>query len=113
MDCLFCKLAHGDIKTELLYEDEQVAAFRDNNPQAPVHLLIVPKEHISTLNELTASHASLLTQLVLTAQSLAKQLNIAESGYRLVFNCNEEGGQSVYHIHLHLLGGRSLHWPPG
>ena len=105
-DCLFCKIGCGEIPAELVFEDEQVIAFNDINPQAPVHLLIVPREHIGTINEL--DDPALVGHMVLTAKKLASDLNINESGYRLIMNCNEQGGQTVFHIHLHLLGGRRL-----
>mgnify|MGYP000022796952 FL=1 len=110
-DCLFCKMASGEIKPDVVYEDENVLAFRDINPQAPVHILIIPKKHLSTLNDLDDS--VLAAQLLQTAIKLAKQEGIDQKGYRTVFNCNKEGGQEVFHIHLHLLGGRQLSWPPG
>lgn len=110
-DCLFCKMVAGDIKPDVVFEDENVLAFRDINPQAPVHILIVPKRHIATLNDL--DDGRLAGQLLLTAVELAKQEGLAEDGYRTVFNCNRNGGQAVYHLHLHLLGGRPLGWPPG
>jgi len=110
-DCLFCKMVSGVIKPDVVYEDDRVLAFRDINPQAPVHILIIPKRHIATLNELDDS--ALAGQLFQTAIKLAKQENISENGYRTVFNCNKQGGQEVYHLHLHLLGGRQMHWPPG
>lgn len=107
-DCLFCKIANGDIPAETVYEDELVIAFRDINPQAPVHMLVVPRKHISTLNELESDDKSLVGHMVVTAQQLAKDNGIDEAGFRLVMNCNAEGGQTVFHIHLHLLGGRQL-----
>lgn len=113
MNCIFCKIAQGEIPSKIVYQDDKMVAFEDNNPQAPTHLLLVPKEHIATLNELNEGHAALMSGLILNAKKLAKELGIDESGYRLVLNCNAEGGQSVYHLHLHLLGGRSMHWPPG
>lgn len=113
MNCIFCKIAQGEIPSKIVYQDDKMVAFEDNNPQAPTHLLLVPKEHIATLNELNEDHAALVSDLILNAKKLAKELGIDESGYRLVLNCNAEGGQSVYHLHLHLLGGRSMHWPPG
>ena len=112
-DCLFCKIISKEIKSDILFEDDDVLAFKDINPQAPIHLLIVPKKHISTINELQQENKALTGKIILTAQSLAKQENIDEKGYRLVFNCNRDGGQEVYHIHLHLLGGRQMQWPPG
>jgi histidine triad (HIT) family protein len=107
-DCLFCKIATGDIPAETVYEDELVIAFKDINPQAPVHMLVVPRKHISTLNDLEADDKSLVGHMVVTAQQLAKDNGIDEAGFRLVMNCNAEGGQTVFHIHLHLLGGRQL-----
>ncbi len=110
-DCLFCKMANGEIKPDIVHEDDKVLAFRDINPQAPVHILIIPKQHIATLNDL--DDPMLAGQLLLTARDLAKQEGLNEEGYRTVFNCNQQGGQEVYHIHLHLLGGRQMTWPPG
>jgi histidine triad (HIT) family protein len=110
-DCLFCKMVAGDIKPDVVFEDESVLAFRDISPQAPVHILIVPKRHIATLNELDDNQ--LAGQLLLAAVKLATQEGLADDGYRTVFNCNHNGGQAVYHLHLHLLGGRQMSWPPG
>ncbi len=110
-DCLFCKFVDGEIKPDVVYEDDQVLAFRDINPQAPVHILIIPKKHIATLNDL--DDQSLAGSLLLTASHIAAQEGISDEGYRTVFNCNQQGGQEVYHIHLHLLGGRQMTWPPG
>ena len=112
-DCLFCKLVNGEIPTKVVFESDTVFAFEDIEPQAPHHVLIIPKKHISTLNDLSAEDSSLVSDLVLTATQIAKKLKIDESGYRMLFNCNEEGGQEIYHIHLHLLGGRKMTWPPG
>lgn len=113
MDCLFCKIAHGQIPAKLIHEDETVVAFADINPQAPVHLLVVPKQHITTINDLNQSNQDVISHMILTATQLAKSQNLSEKGYRLVLNCNSEGGQAVYHIHCHLLGGRQMSWPPG
>ena len=110
-DCLFCKMASGEIKPDVVYEDETVLAFRDINPQAPIHILIIPKIHVATLNELDDSVLS--GQLLQTAIKLAKQEGIDQAGYRTVLNCNDEGGQEVFHLHMHLLGGRQMKWPPG
>jgi histidine triad (HIT) family protein len=107
-DCLFCKIANKQIPADLLYEDDLLVAFRDISPQAPTHVLVIPKLHIGTLNDLTEDNQSLIGKMVMTGQSLAKELGISESGFRLVMNCNEEGGQTVFHIHLHILGGRQL-----
>ncbi len=112
-DDLFLKIIEREIPADIVYEDEEVLAFRDIQPQAPVHILVIPKRHIATLNHLEDGDQLLIGKLVLAARSIAKQEGLAEDGYRLVFNCNEHGGQSVYHIHLHLLGGRALTWPPG
>lgn len=112
-DCLFCKFVSGEIKPDIVYEDDQVLAFRDLNPQAPTHVLVVPKRHISTLNDLSADDAELVGNLYLAARQVARQEGIDEAGYRTVINCNELAGQSVFHIHLHLLGGRAMAWPPG
>ncbi|MGI9276896.1 MAG: histidine triad nucleotide-binding protein [Endozoicomonas sp.] len=111
MSCLFCKMVAGEIPTDKVYEDDDVLAFRDINPQAPTHILIIPKKHIATLND--ADDPALLGRLMVTAKNLAAEEGLADDGYRVVMNCNSHGGQSVYHIHLHLLGGRQLTWPPG
>lgn len=113
MDCLFCKVVSGEIPAKMIYQDESVVAFDDINPQAPQHKLIIPRKHIATLNDLQAEDNELMGQLVQAAKTLAKQLNIAEDGYRLVMNCNPGAGQTVFHIHVHLLGGRRMTWPPG
>ena len=113
MDCLFCKIAQNQIPARLLFEDPELLAFDDINPQAPNHVLIIPKKHISTINDADSQDEQLLGRMVLAAKNLAKQLNMSDEGYRLVFNVNQGGGQAVYHIHLHLLGGRQMTWPPG
>ncbi len=113
MDCLFCKIANGKLNSDILYQDNEVIAFRDINPQAPTHILIIPKKHISTLNDLSDTDTTLMGKLFTTARNLAKEIGFAEDGYRLVMNCNDHGGQTVFHIHLHLLGGRPFSWPPG
>lgn len=113
MDCIFCKIAQKEITSKIVYEDELMIAFEDIRPQAPVHLLIIPREHIATLNDLNNDHQQLLGQMMLTTTKLAEKYKVQEDGYRLVMNCNSKGGQEVYHIHLHLLGGRQMHWPPG
>ncbi len=112
-DCLFCKMVAGEVPANVVYEDDEVLAFRDINPQAPTHVLVIPKEHIATLNDLDESHARVMGRLFLAAKQVAEQEGIAEVGYRTVVNCNEDAGQTVFHIHLHLLGGRRLSWPPG
>lgn len=112
-DCLFCKIAAGAIPAETVKESDDWVAFRDINPKAPTHILIVPREHIATLNDAGPEKAELLGRLVLAAKQIAADEGIAEDGYRTVFNCNAGAGQSVFHIHVHLLGGREMSWPPG
>jgi len=113
MDCIFCKIAKKEIDSEFLYEDDELVAFRDDNPKAPHHVLIIPKKHIATLNDLTDEDTMLAGHLIQRAKHIAAELGIAKDGYRILMNCNEAGGQEVFHIHLHLLGGRPLLWPPG
>ncbi|GMQ88935.1 MAG: histidine triad nucleotide-binding protein [Gammaproteobacteria bacterium] len=112
-DCLFCKMVSGDITPDTVYEDEDVLAFRDVNPQAPVHVLVVPKQHVPTINDLDADNSVLVGKMMMAAARIAQQEGFAEQGYRTVMNCNDYGGQTVFHIHLHLLGGRVMGWPPG
>lgn len=112
-DCIFCKIIAKEIPATIIYEDENVIAFDDLHPRAPQHKLIIPRKHIATLNDLSHEDMQIGGQLLYTAQQLAKQLGIAEDGYRVVMNCNAAAGQVVYHIHLHLMGGRNLTWPPG
>lgn len=109
--CLFCKMVAGEIQPDVVFENEAVLAFRDINPQAPTHILIIPKQHVATLNDL--NDATLAGQLLQATVQIAAQEGLAENGYRTVINCNQHGGQEVYHLHIHLLGGRQLHWPPG
>jgi histidine triad (HIT) family protein len=112
-DCIFCKIANKEIG-KLVYEDEQVVAFDDLNPQAPVHVLVIPKKHIARISEVTDEEdACLVGRMVAVANRIAADRGVADDGYRLVFNCNEGAGQSVWHIHLHLVGGRTFGWPPG
>ena len=112
-ECLFCKMAAGAIKPNVVYEDDAVLAFRDINPQAPTHVLVVPKRHISTINDLKSEDAELVGRLYLAAKKVAGQDGIADDGYRTVMNCNAAAGQTVFHLHLHVLGGRDMRWPPG
>jgi histidine triad (HIT) family protein len=112
-ETIFSKIIKREIPADILYEDDEVLAFSDVNPQAPVHFLVIPKQPISTINEIKPEQAGLVGKMVLTAQNLAHEKGIAETGYRLVMNCNEDGGQTVSHIHLHVLGGRPMSWPPG
>lgn len=113
MSCLFCKIANREIPADIVYEDEAFMAFRDINPQAPTHILIIPKSHVPTINAIDASDAQLPGNMILIARQIAFDNQFEEDGYRLVFNVNRNGGQEVYHIHLHLLSGRQMHWPPG
>ncbi len=112
-DCLFCKIAAGEIPATLVHKDEHLIAFKDINPQAPMHVLIVPRRHIATLNDLTPADDGLVGEMIRRAAALAVEHGHGDRGYRTVFNCNADAGQTVFHIHLHVLGGRSLHWPPG
>ena len=107
-DCLFCKIINREIPADIVYEDDTVLAFRDINPQAPIHTLIIPHRHISNLNDANSDHQELLGYMILAATKIAKDNGVDESGYRLVMNCNEHGGQTVFHIHLHILAGRQL-----
>ncbi|MGQ9462129.1 MAG: histidine triad nucleotide-binding protein [Candidatus Fervidibacter sp.] len=111
--CVFCRIVAKEVQSRIAYEDEDIVAFHDINPQAPVHVLIVPRRHIPTLNEATESDQVLLGKMILVARKLAKEIGVADEGYRLVLNTNRGAGQSIFHIHLHLLGGRPFHWPPG
>ena len=112
-DCIFCKIVTGEIKSKIIHTDEEVVAFEDSSPQAPIHTLVIPKKHISTINELDEKDKGLVGHLMLVGKKIAKEKGIAERGYRLVLNTNREAGQSVFHLHLHLLGGRRMEWPPG
>ena len=112
-DCIFCKIAAGDIPSDKVYEDDTVVAFRDINPQAPTHILVIPREHIATINDLQPQDEAIVGRMYGAVREIAAREGVAEAGFRTVFNCNEAGGQVVFHIHLHLLGGRMMHWPPG
>ena len=113
MDCLFCRIIAGDIPSDKVHEHEKTVAFRDINPGAPFHVLVVPREHIATLNDLDPAHDALVGSLIRVGAKLAREAGFGERGYRTVFNCNREAGQSVFHVHLHVLAGRNLAWPPG
>ena len=113
MSCLFCEIVAGRIPAKVAYQDDEVLAFHDINPQGPVHVLVVPKRHITSLLDLTAEGDAVVGALVRKARDLATDLGLGERGFRLVFNCGDDAGYSVYHIHLHLVGGRTLAWPPG
>ncbi|OFV91609.1 MAG: histidine triad nucleotide-binding protein [Acidobacteria bacterium RIFCSPLOWO2_12_FULL_65_11] len=112
-DCLFCKIIKGEIKGSIVYEDDRVLAFNDINPQAPTHVLVVPKRHITSLNDVAPEDDELIGELTRRAAAIARERGISSGGYRTVFNTNRDAGQTVFHIHLHLLGGRAMHWPPG
>ena len=112
-DCLFCKIIAGQIPGRFVHEDHEIVAIRDINPQAPLHVLVVPRRHIASLNELAPEDDALVGSMFRRAAALAKEHGYSDRGYRAVFNCNREAGQSVFHIHLHLLAGRGLTWPPG
>jgi len=113
MECIFCKIAQKQLPAKLIYEDEHVVAFDDLYPRAPIHKLIIPRKHIPTLNDMSASDVQLVGNILQVAQQLAKEYGIAEQGYRVVNNCNAGAGQTVFHLHFHLLGGREMGWPPG
>jgi len=112
-DCLFCKILNGEIPADIIHETDELVAFRDINPQAPTHVLIIPRRHISTINDLETGDAELVGKLYLVAREIAASEGLTDAGYRVVTNCNEGAGQSVFHIHMHLLGGRPFAWPPG
>lgn len=113
MTCLFCKIIKQEIPAKIIHDDEYVIAFDDINPQAPVHKIIIPKKHIATINDASIEDTHVLGHLIQVAKKIAHDNQIAENGYRLVMNCQSDGGQTVYHIHLHLIGGRQMTWPPG
>ena len=113
MGCIFCQIGNGEIPAQIVHRDDELIAFRDIRPQAPVHLQIIPVRHIETVLDLTPKAERLVGRMVLLANQLARKEGIDQKGFRMVFNCREHGGQEVYHIHLHLLGGRAMKWPPG
>ena len=112
-DDLFLKIITREIPADIIYENDDVLAFRDINPQAPLHVLIIPKQQVRTINEMCEHHSELFGKLFLAARDIAKEQGVSEEGYRVVMNCNEAAGQTVFHVHLHLLGGRQFTWPPG
>lgn len=112
-ECIFCKIVDKKIPAKIVYEDEFTIAFEDINPQAPVHILVIPKKHVPTLLDIKDEDSSLISHLIMVAKRIAIDKGIAQRGFRIVTNCNPESGQTVYHIHIHLLGGRKMHWPPG
>ena len=113
MDCLFCKVVSGEVAINKIYENKDILAFEDINPQAPIHFLIIPKVHIPTLNDLEPRDIALVGKLSLIASKLAKEYEISKNGYRTIMNCNSDAGQTVFHIHLHMMAGRRFKWPPG
>ncbi len=113
MSCIFCKIVEGEIPAKKVYEDEDVLVFHDINPVAPVHVLIIPKKHLAKIADITINDAELMGKLMLTARKVAEQLGVAESGFRLVINNGESANQTVFHLHIHLIGGRAMTWPPG
>lgn len=113
MSTIFSKIINKEIHADILFENDKILAFRDISPQAPVHFLVIPKKEIRTINDINEEDKSLIGELFIVAKEIAKKESISEKGYRTIFNCNEHGGQTVYHIHLHVLGGRQLEWPPG
>ncbi len=112
MDCLFCKIVAGEIPADIIYESDTALAFRDINPQAPTHVLVIPRKHIATINDIAADDEALVGSLYTAAREIAAAEGIADDGYRAVMNCNESAGQSVFHVHLHVLGGKPMGWPP-
>ncbi|HON55425.1 MAG TPA: histidine triad nucleotide-binding protein [bacterium] len=112
-NCIFCKIINREIQSVIVFENDDILAFKDINPQAPIHILIVPKKHIPTINDVNEEDSKLIAAIFYAAKDIAKKFNISDSGYRCVFNCNKDAGQEVFHIHLHLLGGRIMKWPPG
>ena len=112
-ECLFCKIVAGQIPATIVFQDDHVVAFKDITPRAPTHVLIVPRRHIASLNDLGAGDDALVGEMVRAAAAIATEQGLADRGYRTVFNCNADAGQTVFHIHLHLLGGRTMAWPPG
>lgn len=112
-NCIFCEIIQGTRPAKVVHETEKVIAFKDIRPQAPVHILIIPKEHIPTLNDINQNNQDLMGEIFIVAKNLAEEFGLTEKGYRTVFNCNRDAGQDVFHIHLHLLGGRQFYWPPG
>lgn len=113
MDCIFCKIVNGEIPSKKIYEDDKVLAFHDISPEAPVHFLVIPKEHIQSVNDLTEKNSDIISHIFLVINKLVRELNVNETGYRIVNNCGKDGGQTVDHMHFHVLGQRDLKWPPG
>ena len=112
-DCIFCKIGAGEIPSDKVFENDSILAFRDIQPQAPIHIVIIPKKHIETMNDFTEADSGLISDMMLACKRIAAEQGLSENGYRIVINCNSDGGQSVSHIHAHVLGGRRMSWPPG
>ncbi len=112
-ECIFCKIVRGEIPSEKVYDDGIIVGFKDIQPQAPTHIVVIPKEHIPTINDVTKSNAKLLSGLLLACKEIAHGAALSEPGYRIVINCNKDGGQAIFHLHAHLFGGREMGWPPG
>jgi|TARA_B110000438_G_scaffold111161_1_gene109048 histidine triad (HIT) family protein len=112
-NCLFCKIINGEITAKKVYENEHIIAFNDIDPKAPIHILVIPKKHIRSINELNSSDINLAGEIILAAKKIAKDQGVDSKGFRVVFNTNDDGGQTVYHIHMHIMGGRQMQWPPG
>ncbi|RJP69741.1 MAG: histidine triad nucleotide-binding protein [Candidatus Abyssobacteria bacterium SURF_17] len=112
-ECIFCKIATGELKSDKIYEDDEFVGFRDIQPEAPVHIIVIPKKHVATMNDVPESETKLFGGLLKACQKAAGKLKVAENGYRVVINCNKDGGQFILHLHAHLLGGREMGWPPG
>lgn len=112
-NCIFCKIVNKEIPSDIIYEDDKIMAFKDVNPQSPAHVLVIPKEHIESSNDIDNENSQLIGHIFVTISKLAKELGISQDGYRIVNNCGEDGGQTVSHIHFHILGGRKFSWPPG
>lgn len=112
-DCIFCKIVNNEIPATIIYEDDKVVAFNDIDPQSPIHIIVIPKEHIPSMNDIDETNSDILSYIHLVIKNIAKEKGLAEKGYRIVNNCGEQGGQTVDHLHFHLLGGRNMQWPPG
>ena len=112
-DCIFCRIIAGEIPANIIYQNDVFIAFHDINPQAPIHVLLIPKEHIPTINDISSNHKQKIGHILSCSGKIAKKLGIHDNGYRIVANCNADGGQEIFHLHFHLLGGRKLSWPPG
>ncbi len=113
MECVFCKIVKGEVSADIIYKSDEIVAFKDIKPKAPYHILIIPKRHIPTLDDISDEDYILIGKMFIVARNIARSIGINKAGYRTVFNCRVDGGQEIYHLHLHLLGGRKMNWPPG